>query len=329
MNDVSVDILVTFYNQEEYINQALTSVFEQKGDFNFRVLVGDDGSSDCTPIILNEWEKRFPAQIKVFTMHRDEKHHLPGGFRASRNRLNLLKHVDADYFIFLDGDDYFDNPNKLQMQIEELEKGENQDCIACGHDIDALYRDGNRKLFAKVTSRQQKYTLKEYWSNMYSHTDTIVFRREAISGIPFYLIENSFNDNTITYLFLRRGKLLYLPKAMAVYRQTGDGIWTGETEIVSMIREMMLFDIANQLTPELKCATRSRFAHTWMRLFTLRKMIDQQKLEVYENEATEKHLQFTQKWIHFNSLDRHSSCELYFELIFAILSRIVFKLIKI
>ena len=43
-----VSVLITFYNQEQYVDQALQSVIAQKTDFGVKILVGDDGSSDQT-----------------------------------------------------------------------------------------------------------------------------------------------------------------------------------------------------------------------------------------------------------------------------------------
>ena len=37
---MKVSVLVTFYNQEDYVDEALQSVFEQKCDFDFEVLIG-------------------------------------------------------------------------------------------------------------------------------------------------------------------------------------------------------------------------------------------------------------------------------------------------
>ena len=45
---MKVSVLVTFYNQEDYVDEALQSVFDQKCDFDFEVLIGDDGSTDGT-----------------------------------------------------------------------------------------------------------------------------------------------------------------------------------------------------------------------------------------------------------------------------------------
>ena len=51
---MKVSVLVTFYNQEDYVDEALQSVFDQKCDFDFEVLIGDDGSTDGTMAKLQQ-----------------------------------------------------------------------------------------------------------------------------------------------------------------------------------------------------------------------------------------------------------------------------------
>ena len=59
-----------------------------------------------------------------------------------------------------------------------------------------------------------------------------------IPSITGELMEYNFDDNMITFLVLQKGPIYYLPQAMTVYSQTGDGIWTGEKSVVNHIRNM-------------------------------------------------------------------------------------------
>ena len=59
-DSMKVSVLVTFYNQEDYVDEALQSVFDQKCDFDFEVLIGDDGSTDGTMAKLQKWMQKYP-----------------------------------------------------------------------------------------------------------------------------------------------------------------------------------------------------------------------------------------------------------------------------
>ena len=66
MDEITVDVLITFYNQEKYVDRAMQSVFSQKGNFRLNVLIGDDGSTDGTPKLLEQWKRSYPKQIRIF-----------------------------------------------------------------------------------------------------------------------------------------------------------------------------------------------------------------------------------------------------------------------
>jgi len=322
----SIDVLITFYNQETYVDQALSSVLNQKGDFDLHVLVGDDGSTDRTLALLEKWQKQFPKVVQIYRMHRESDAHYVPGFRSSLNRLNLLKQVKSDYFIFLDGDDYFDRDEKLQLQMSILEKEENQDCVACGHAIDAVFHDGNRKPYARLPDRERKYTLKEYWRSAYVHTDTLLVRSNIIHMLISDKIEHHFNDNLITFLVLQQGKLYYYPEPMAVYRQTNDGIWTGSTDVVKNLRNIFLYDLAISINPSLASETRTRFAYSWKTLFRNKHHIRRADLQPYNEEAEDKGLEFSKYWINFEKLSNKEKWKLYKEYLLVMMNSYEYRL---
>lgn len=301
MNEPRVSVLVTFYNQEKYVDRALESIIDQKTDFGVKILVGDDGSSDGTCDKVREWIKKFPEKIELYVMPREPGKYV-SGFRASRNRLNLLDYVDTEYFIYLDGDDYFDYDGKLQKQVEILDEASNHDCIACGHNTDMLFPDGRRIPKEAITLKEGKYSPKAYWNELYFHTDSILARSSVIPTIDKKLLENNFNDNLITFCFIQQGNLYYIPESWAVYLQTGDGIWTSGKLVINHIRNMFLYDLCNQINPNMKWQTTHRFAGTWLNLLKIRKQIKPEELKAFSDEAKDKNLSDSYNWINYRNL---------------------------
>lgn len=296
-----VSVLITFYNQKEYVNTALSSVMSQETDFDFEVLIGDDGSSDGTVEEIQKWVEKYPNQIRIVSNNYSDKN-IPGGFRASRNRINLLKNVMGEYFIFLDGDDYWDNNHKLQRQVDILDNPANLSCVACGHLIDMLYEDGTKKTWTNKGLQEGHISLKKYWTKFYVHTDTLLVRSSVISKLPLQLLENNFNDNMITFSILQHGDLYYIPESMAVYLQTGDGIWTANNIIVNNIRNLFLCDFAIAINPYLKQVSLKRMSYSWHILYLNRGEIDINELKIYLVEAEDKHLEYSLSWIRYNQL---------------------------
>lgn len=248
---MKLSVLVTFYNQEEYVDITLESVFAQECDWEFEVLIGEDASSDHTMDKLLAWQKKYPNQIQIFTMKREPGKKYNGSQRASRNRLNLLKHVTGEYFIFLDGDDFYEDKRKLQKQIEILERPENERYAACAHNVYELDEQTNQKRpFLRNANHVLKLDGKVYWGRFYFHPDSIMFRSKYIPKLPWDTVHDYFNDNTITFCFLRYGGIYYLPDLMASYRQTGDGIWTGDSKFIGYLRNLMDLDLEKKISPD-------------------------------------------------------------------------------
>lgn len=307
----SVSVIVTFYNSEKYVDVALKSVMDQKTDFVFDVIVGDDGSSDGTMAAVQKWIDRYPGRIRAFVRSRDDGVTLPG-FRASRNRLSLLEHVTGKYFIFLDGDDYFTDNDKLQKQYDILEAPENQDCVACSHYIEALYPDGHTKQMPAYKLPERKFSLKEYWALLYFHTDTSLVRSSVIKGFPTDYAINNFNDNLITYLVVRQGKLYFLPETMAVYLQTGDGVWTAKNAVVNYIRNMYMYDMCITLNPEIRKEIDVRLYKDWKYLYKHRREIGQKDTAVLLDEAKERNHVFSLLFLTYDSLGFSKKMKLFF-----------------
>jgi glycosyltransferase involved in cell wall biosynthesis len=114
MNDRNpkVTVCVVTYNQESYIAQCLQSLVEQQTDFDFEVIVGDDGSSDGTVAVVQQFAARYPGIVRT-VLH-------PENIGPTRNYLSVHDIARGIYTAHLDGDDYA-LPGKLQAQADYLD----------------------------------------------------------------------------------------------------------------------------------------------------------------------------------------------------------------
>lgn len=60
-----VSVLIITYNQEKYIEQAILGAINQKCNFPFEIVIGEDCSSDKTLEICNHYQKIYPNNIRV------------------------------------------------------------------------------------------------------------------------------------------------------------------------------------------------------------------------------------------------------------------------
>lgn len=328
-SEIKISVLVTFHNQEDDVLRALNSVKAQKTDFTYEIIVGDDHSTDGTVNKVEKWSRDNDFKVQIVVP--DIPPNCPPGFRASRNRLELLKHVKGRFFIFLDGDDSFCGIDKLQKQVDILEHVDNQDCVACGHGIQYEYikgTKGNIDCLPPKEFQEQKMSLKQYWCGTYFHTNTILFRSSLITILPVDLLINNYNDNMITFSALQHGMIYYLPIYDALYTQTGTGIWTGEKVVISQLRNMFLYDLSIIMNKDIIYESDIRFSSTWINVYKLRKSLSQTQYKGYFDEAIQRKMKYSKLWISYNDLNILRKIFLYIKLIQVILRKMIYKLIN-
>ncbi len=95
---MKASIIIPVYNTEKFLRQCIESVLAQK-NANIETILVDDGSTDSSPIICNEFAKLNDA-IKVI-------HKKNGGLSSARNA--GISAATGDVIFFLDSDDYWDD----------------------------------------------------------------------------------------------------------------------------------------------------------------------------------------------------------------------------
>jgi glycosyltransferase involved in cell wall biosynthesis len=121
---VKVTVLLPVYNRERFVAEAIESVLGQ--DFaDFDLLLVDDGSTDRTPEILCEYERR-DARIRVITSEVNE------GIPRALNR--GLEHARGEYIARLDSDDLM-MPGRLTAQVDVLDAQKDVVLVTTAYDI--------------------------------------------------------------------------------------------------------------------------------------------------------------------------------------------------
>ncbi|MEA5002400.1 MAG: glycosyltransferase family 2 protein [Christensenella sp.] len=112
-----IDILLATYNGEKYLRAQIKSLFLQDCQ-DFRVTARDDGSTDQTMQILEEYEAAYPERFHII---RDGQ---PTG-SAKENFFRLLQYASAEYIMFCDQDDIW-LPDKLNLTLQTLQTAQNE-----------------------------------------------------------------------------------------------------------------------------------------------------------------------------------------------------------
>lgn len=120
MGTPKLSVIMSVYNEEKYLAEAMDSILEQTYE-NWECIVIDDCSSDNTARILDDYKTR-DKRVKVF--HNEENRRLP----ASLNR--ALKVADGKYIVRMDGDDLC-RRDRLECQAAFMEEHPELSAASC------------------------------------------------------------------------------------------------------------------------------------------------------------------------------------------------------
>lgn len=110
MKENTISVLMSTYNGEKYVKEQIDSILAQKGDFNLELLVRDDGSTDKTQEILDEYMSK--GKLNWYTGE---------NLGPARSFYELIfKCKESNYYAFADQDDFW-NSDKLDRGIKHLD----------------------------------------------------------------------------------------------------------------------------------------------------------------------------------------------------------------
>lgn len=213
---VSVAVLV--YNHEKYIRKALDSILMQEVDFDYEIVIAEDCSTDNSREIVMEYYNKYPHIFKLLLQEKNV------GMRLNSD--DLRHNCSGKYRATLEGDDYWIVTDKLQRQVDFLEK--NEDYIAIGGDFTCIDEKCRQCKFPwgdiKYTYCQDdEYTLDHVnqWL-LPAHASAMLFRNVFKTSSPELLqrFEQTMllGDRRTTLFLVLQGRIKHVREVMFVRR---------------------------------------------------------------------------------------------------------------
>lgn len=209
--------LIPVYNVKNYIRTCLDSVLSQQGA-EYEVVLLDDGSTDGSAEICDEYARRYPGIVRV--IHKPNE-----GLLLTRRR--GFAEARGDWFLCVDSDDYV-RPDHLQTIADAVRK---YDCDMVMFDYESVYPDGHTEPSGIDLSQVQLFSgeekqalyarklLKNKYHNMWSRA----LRADAVDlegDYSVYGVKNMCEDAIqCCELYTRARKILFLPQPLYVYRR--------------------------------------------------------------------------------------------------------------
>jgi len=211
-----ITVYVITYNHARFVRQTLDSILMQEVRVPYEVLILDDASTDGTQDILREYQRRNPDRIRLYL-----RRHNSGSW-PSKNTFFLYERGHGRYIAWLEGDDYWTDPHKLQMQYDYLEQ--HPEVSACVTKFSAVDGDGHPVPCHKGDFQPDGiFTLEHFRRHAYvGQTLTIFARAYLEKGRAWrrilYQADHIMDDITIYMLLLCEGNIAQLPAVTAAYR---------------------------------------------------------------------------------------------------------------
>lgn len=247
-----IHIILATYNGEMYLRRQLDSILQSYEDFCLHIF--DDGSTDETPDILNEYQTMCPNRIKVQFNAQN--------LGCTRNFLNGLKTVydglqaesasevsgkpaGRNYFMFCDQDDIW-YPEKLsitQKAMRKLEKKYGSDTPLLVF-TDAVVTDANGEEIAPSFIEQNKL-------NPYAVSTARILTENKCIGCTSMMNEElvqlltqvpeqaRYHDWWMALLATSFGRMSYLNRQTLSYCQHGNNV-VGVQKFTSYVKQRLL-----------------------------------------------------------------------------------------
>lgn len=218
-----LSVCLITYNHANFIKEALEGVLMQEADFSWELIIADDHSTDGTTEIVIDYKKKYPNIIKLILQEKN--------VGPSQNWLDMINLPKSRYIAFLEGDDYWIDPLKLQKQVDIFMK--HPDTIVCG--ARAKTWNESRKEFTYITPALDKdiscMTPEQFFHlGTWVKTCTRIVPRDLIMGIP---LEYGTDHRQIHYLLAKNptGTFRCLDEVVAIYREHAGGAFSGANPI--------------------------------------------------------------------------------------------------
>ena len=237
--DIMVSICCKTYNHENYIRQCLDGFLIQKTNFPIEIIVHDDASTDSTPHILHEYEKKYPELFHI--IYQNENQYSKKGVSIFLDYMFPL--MRGKYIAFCEGDDYWIDPLKLQKQVDFLES--HPDYSMCCHRLcKYIQSEGvlcKYNIPEEIDNKNVSFGFQGWvdWGSFFQ-TSSVVCKANCLD-IGFLRTTGSF-DVHIYYSLLKHREGYFMNEVMSVYRVHNKGVWSG---ISSEKQKLMSLEVAN------------------------------------------------------------------------------------
>lgn len=200
MKDIT--FTVPCYNSEDYMERCIDSLLA--ADEQAEIIIVDDGSTDGTGEIADNYARNYPEIVKV--VHQEN-----GGHGAGVNAGLAL--ATGRYFKVVDSDDWLDEGElqKLLRKLRQWEKsGTTVDLVVCNYIYDHYYENKTKRMGYKNVWKENEVCgwkdIRRFAPSQYLVMHSLFFRTNVLreSGVKLpkhtFYVDNIFANQPLPYV---------------------------------------------------------------------------------------------------------------------------------
>jgi len=240
MGTPKLSVCLITYNHARFISQAIEGVLMQRANFEFELVIGEDCSTDGTRDIVLDYQRKHPQLIRVILASEN------GGKYTGNGRLNFIRTLRAcrgEYVAFLEGDDYWTAPHKLQVQVDHLNA--NPTHSECFHHVTTV-DENNQELPASPLIIPHSGSVIGVLDLLIHENGipalSMVFRRELFPESAEWIYNLPVADWPLHISNACHGPISCINETMAAYRIHNQGIWSGLDKHAQDTRMLDLYE---------------------------------------------------------------------------------------
>ena len=223
--NVKTSVLMLTFNQERFISESIESVLMQGTSTPCELVIAEDCSLDCTRDVIRRYWEKYPNKIRVLL----NRHNIKGRRTIAR----AYAACRGEYVAFLEGDDYWVHPDKLQRQADLLDR--RPDCAMCFHSVTMAWDDGSQEpAVFRPRKVQDTYTLADLLEYNFIGACSTMYRKGLFDKHPAWFFLTPVGDWAQHVLHAQYGNIAYIDEPMGVYRQHSGGAFSTKDKVQKM-----------------------------------------------------------------------------------------------
>lgn len=213
-----VSVITPVYNGEKYLEESIKSILKQTYK-NIEFIIVNDGSTDRTSMILNEYGIR-DSRIKIINNVKNM------GIIYSLNE--AINNSQGKYIARMDADDIsFDS--RITEQVKFLEN--NTDIAMCSTYVN-FFKEGNKRFYKKFGGYTEPSQIKvQLLFKNYIQHPTVMLRKSILDKykLEYKKEEKRIEDYGMWFFLAQREKIATLSKVLLNYRFVSTSITSSQT----------------------------------------------------------------------------------------------------